>query len=251
MKTSIFSIRNGLAFLAILVSTSGAADLWVFDKGMPARAAEVNSNFQEILRRLDTLNRMIREQSALRDSLPVLRGKMRADSAALQAGLRGKIRADSLALSAGVLLPGAVAGFLVAPDEQGYLPNSDDTWVLAAGQGMVNGVAVPDLRGHFLRGIFVPVPGAPGETKNPDPGGARVAGVMQDGMLQSHAHAILTLKEGWTGSQSQPNPPSPLKTGLNKSANGLTLENFATNSDGGGSETRPRNVAVYWYVKVK
>lgn len=244
MKTTIDSLRKGLAFLAMLVSTSGAADLWVFDKGMPARASEINANFQEILRRLDTLNRMLREQSALRDSLPVLRGKMRADSLALQAGLRGKIRADSLALSAGVLLPGAVAGFLVAPDMDGYLPNSDRSWVFAANQKTLTstGIPVPDLRGQFLRGIDTAIGGSLAGT---DPDGMRKPGSIQRGMLQTHLHQTTTTYN-WSGSSG---PPSPLSPGFQKNS-GLSFDTLSTKAFG-GSETRPTNVAVYWYVKVK
>lgn len=246
MKPLIPSIQRALAALVLAGVASGAADLWIFDKGMPARASEINANFQEILRRLDTLNRMVREQSTLRDSLTVLRGKMRSDSLALSGELRGKIRADSLALSAGVLLPGAVAGFLVAPDPDGYLPYSDRTWIFAAGQGTVNGVNVGDLRGQFLRGIDSAYLGKLAGT---DPDGLRRPGAIQSGMVQSHLHQT-PVTATWYGSQSVPNPPSPLGPGVQVNSGVDRVSRISTDASG-GAETRPRNAAVYWYVKVK
>jgi len=124
-------------------------------------------------------------------------------------------------------------------------------------------IHVPDLRGQFLRGLNVfvdemkegPVKGpradgrqAPSDPKDPaKPEGekkaARQAGDWQEEEFKRHNHRILTYNDdfNWGGGE---HPPS-------FSRNDAPHRNWAyTTEPEGGSETRPSNVAVYYYIKV-
>jgi hypothetical protein len=116
-------------------------------------------------------------------------------------------------------------------------------WVLADGRAgtteyfqATGNANVPDLRGMFLRGLNV---GRADGKQDPD-GAGRAAGSYQPDSLKSHAHAI----SAWYNTGTQ---------------NGWCIEvgehpfeynNYPTLAVG-GLETRSRNSAVFWYVKVK
>jgi hypothetical protein len=97
---------------------------------------------------------------------------------------------------------------------------------------------VPDLRGVFVRGLndfaagSVPAVGP----ERADPDGGRRAGDFQRDALASHTHRLGYKRWG-------------LKNGggkLNLELGGPSVETEAT----GGPETRPKNVALYYYVKI-
>ncbi|MBN1981868.1 MAG: hypothetical protein JW795_10065 [Chitinivibrionales bacterium] len=123
------------------------------------------------------------------------------------------------------------------------IDTSNGFWVLADGRTatteyfQATGKAdVPDLRGLFLRGL-----NAGREDGREDPEGAgRTAGDYQADTLKTHQHLI---GNTWT-STGQEGSRYAMGTGASVPNNWLT---YAT----GGAETRPRNAAVYWYVKVK
>lgn len=280
------TLRIVLLFALMLPGAVAAAVPVTFQSGNLIRAAEVNQNFAALdtalaaglLRlqaRLDRLEDSLAAQigrqktqvaKASADSL-ALRVKMRQDSlawaqkaAADSLSVRAKARLDStaFAVSLGQNLPkGTIAGSLVVPGADGYLPNSGATWLLAAGQGLVNGVTVPDLRGQFLRGIDFAVTAAP--IKGLDPDGSRKPGAAQTDAFQGFQfgdglgnHLARVQMFSGTGVVSQ-NYFGP--SGGASGAHGL-VEDLAFVSAGYGTprvalETRPKNVAVYWYVKVK
>lgn len=115
-------------------------------------------------------------------------------------------------------------------------------WVLADGESATMEYfeatgenKVPDLRGMFLRGL--------NEERNdgkedPDPdfeGNIRVVGSYQADTLKSHSH-LENLAAGNGGIHS---------------GGSFGVINQVQTGKTGGAETRPRNIAVYWYVKVK
>ena len=130
---------------------------------------------------------------------------------------------------------GSVIALLTAPNSDGTLPNSNGIWVLSAGQNVVGYGTVPDLRGSFLRGINLAISGK--NANNLDSIG-RNAGSFQNDTIKSHTHEyrIRFIGNYVAGGTT--------KTGLEGDA-------FYTSEPFGGSETRPKNIAVYWYVKVK
>ncbi|MBN1129913.1 MAG: hypothetical protein JXA71_13050 [Chitinispirillaceae bacterium] len=112
-------------------------------------------------------------------------------------------------------------------------------WVLADGRTATTEYfqatgenKVPDLRGMFLRGL-----NAGRSDGREDPQGAgRTAGNYQEDIFKSHTHSLT----------------NNMITGTNGlfsgGSYGAVNPNFGAT---GGAETRPRNMAVYWYVKVK
>lgn len=111
---------------------------------------------------------------------------------------------------------------------------------------------VPDLRGMFLRGLnsFDPVKGpSPRNAAEADPEN-RVVGSFQNDAFQGHKHldqdriAVLHGREA-------PNTPRQRHT-----VTGTPANNTAGSVDGGygpprlSTETRPKNTAVYYYIKI-
>ncbi len=99
---------------------------------------------------------------------------------------------------------------------------------------------LPDLRGEFIRGFD--------DGKGIDSG--RGFGTSQGDDFKSHNHdfqspvgdANSSDSQGWT-------PPSGARTGFRTSDNATTTETFAAIDARGGSETRPRNVALLACIK--
>jgi hypothetical protein len=235
------------AFMTVVYAC--ADTLAVFKSNTIAKSAEVNANFALLNARIDSLVSALatadaliagqKTSTALHDSLEILRSKVRADSAALAA-------ADSV----NQLAKGTAAAFLIAPGADGYLPGSNSAWLFAAGQGEKNGVTVPDMRGRFLRGIDYTITGHPATGIDPD--GERTSGSAQTDAMQGHKH--------YTAIQE----PVDIGGGGGYSVafdrRSIFAETYPTSSPVADSangtpriakETRPVNMAVYWYVKVK
>lgn len=105
-------------------------------------------------------------------------------------------------------------------------------------------VRVPDLRGVFLRGLN---DGRPGSVGDPD-GGSRRSGDYQSDAILAHRHGYLHGTGKKTaesqGNQYELNPIPEKKP--------KTEGQFRKNSNEKieGNETRARNVAVYFYIRV-
>jgi hypothetical protein len=118
------------------------------------------------------------------------------------------------------------------------------TWVLADGASVVgssyaaitSNSTVPDLRGMFLRG------------KNngrldgqQDPGGERTIGDLQADDFKSHRHDLIVYDSAGSGNNYPTDYfPNTSVTGVNTTAIQLS----------GGSETRPKNIAVNYFIKI-
>ncbi|NOS92010.1 MAG: tail fiber protein [Cyclobacteriaceae bacterium] len=102
---------------------------------------------------------------------------------------------------------------------------------------------VPDLRGMFLRGLnsFDPVKGPAPRIKSERDPEDRVAGQYQSDDLKSHAHNFVYLK---------PKSNSSKGGGANHEVSDSDQNNSGTTNETGGVETRPINVAVYYYIKI-
>lgn len=124
---------------------------------------------------------------------------------------------------------GAIIASLQAPQADGFL-GANQSWYNCVG-GTVNGVTVPDLRGVFLRGLDQ------GAGKDLD-GAARAAGSYQEDEFKRHNHTTGVMRQvfqaGYNGTGMQ--YTDQLKSGTEHT---------------GGTETRPKNIAVYYYIKVK
>lgn len=113
-----------------------------------------------------------------------------------------------------------------------------------SGQSDLLQVYVPDLRGMFLRGLNAndPVPPVALSADRSDPE-ERIVGSYQADDLKKHSHAIVTgFQNG--GSGTTPDYAAPV---INK-AHDYTWANHT--EDYGGAETRPKNVAVFYYIRI-
>jgi hypothetical protein len=111
------------------------------------------------------------------------------------------------------------------------------------GDAGAQNVVVPDMRGTFLRGVDG------GAGRDPDLGsrgggeGGNGVGSRQPGMLAAHQHFWdwHFYQVGWSGDGVSPHQPPGSPNLQNNS--GPT-----TNVDGGGPETAPKNVAVFFMI---
>ncbi len=117
-------------------------------------------------------------------------------------------------------------------------------WTLADGKDLsktkyatlsTNNNKAPDLRGVFLRGINC---GKTGE--NCDPDGERNPGSFQPDALQKHIHKITR------GADINPNQ----YRALGSTGGGNEIPTNAPLDARTADETRPKNIAVYFYIKV-
>lgn len=142
-------------------------------------------------------------------------------------------------------LPGSVAAFARSSAPSGWLKANGaavnrTTYanlfaIIGTTYGPGNGTTtfnLPDLRGEFIRGLD--------DGRGVDTG--RVLGSAQGGAIQSHTHALLDFAAG-----------APLMTGAALDLldhgdfvdNGIVAQIQAT----GGTETRPRNIALLYCIK--
>lgn len=116
-----------------------------------------------------------------------------------------------------------------------------DGWILMKQQDISNTTlcretgycTLSDARGVFIRGM-----NSDRERDTGDPEGNRPVGEYQSDMLQKHDHGYSTggiWNRSWRGDDSGP------KTAYAKSS---------VTTATGGSETRPRNIALYVYIKI-
>lgn len=144
---------------------------------------------------------------------------------------------------------GTVISSLVAPDaSKDYMSGtSSQVWAYADGSKPAAATGYtgtfPDLRGKFVRGLDDGL-AFTGGISDPDTG--RAVGSLQADGFQDHKH-WLWMYTGAAGSSA----------GLQPGVGGVTNQSaqMATADLSSGTrvstETRPVNVAVYWYIKVK
>ncbi len=129
---------------------------------------------------------------------------------------------------------------VIDPKVSGWIPadgRSIDGSLLHLRTGMKN---APDLRGKFLRGLnTIYNIGEPVLDENKaDPQPNRRPGDYQEDALRTHTHSYTDRQEG-VGNQAD----GGNDVGLDK------VETKNTNATG-DKETRPKNVSVYFYIKI-
>ncbi|QJE98623.1 hypothetical protein [Luteolibacter luteus] len=162
-----------------------------------------------------------------------------------------------LALAAAIPLGSVISSMLPpqryaeATGESSRFDGTKSRWVPADGRRVAGsryseiiGGAVPDLRGMFLRGLNEFEPGLQRADGYQDPDGSlRRAGQMQGDEFKSHDHKLLG--ENWM--QAMVDGSGVFNDG-NSQAKKLTTN--PTTTAAGGEETRPKNVAVYYYIRI-
>lgn len=226
--------KNGLVLGLGVAGWVSAAVPVTFKPGDLIKASEVNANFAT----LDTA--VANAVERLTVQLQALQAKVKADSAVLS----GRSNAT---LPAAVPL-GTVIASLKRPDELGVFMDGDTTWALANGKlpaGVSYKGVFPDLRGQFLRGMNE---GRTDSLKDPEVG--RLVGAGQGDAFQGHWHRQYTATYVGTGSSQATGTGGNVNRGDGSGAQ----EPISDGTNGAprtSSETRSKNVAVYWYVKVR
>lgn len=152
------------------------------------------------------------------------------------------IREDELL---GRLPVGSIISSISPPEKFSNLIGETDfaivKWVLADGRAIPGskystliGTTVPDLRGMFLRGLNA---GRNDGKEDPD-GVDRVPGSYQGDTLKEHSHDYKTAGFHYRSFKGDDGRPRPVIEGAGKT-------DFT-----GDLETRPKNVAVYFYIKI-
>lgn len=164
-------------------------------------------------------------------------------SGKLPRGPQGPAGPEAASLPVGTV----IASFV--PPSQFLTTERKAQWVLAEGQIIPGGSAfhslvtaspdayasrdrLPDLRGMFLRGMNE---GRTDEHKDTD-GLTRKSGGFQDDAFEAHSHKL--------GDSAHAGSGDP--RAWSAKAGNLDFESAKT----GGSETRPKNIGVYYYVKI-
>ncbi|MBK8801868.1 MAG: hypothetical protein IPN71_07400 [Fibrobacteres bacterium] len=232
MNTGKTGFRAALA----LAGLSVAGVPVTFKPGDLIKAAEVNANFAT----LDT---------AVANAVERLTVQLQA--------LQAKVKADSVVLSGrpGAILPsgvplGTVIASLKRPDEQGVFMDGDTTWALANGKlpmGVAYKGVFPDLRGQFLRGMNE---GRTDSLKDPEIG--RLVGAGQGDAFQGHWHSKSQGRTGaGTGGTTLVDWSAGATNAMASEQIGSPESDRINGAPRTSSETRPKNVSVYWYVKVR
>jgi hypothetical protein len=244
-----------LLVILIICSAESADTLHTFSAGDTARAAQMNENFSFLLSLIQA-NKAETDGvlGNLRDSILQLQDSASAAHAlalALRdslAQVRSSLQDSISRVKALTLLPvGTIVASLLPPMKfYELLGEAEDCWKIADGQDAsglteyadnVGSGKVIDLRGMFLRGLNYDENGVARADGKEDPDGAgRASGDYQADEFKRHSHI------------------EDLATGDNANIfNGGTygLVKAGRTGEEGGTETRPKNVAVYWYIKVK
>jgi len=140
---------------------------------------------------------------------------------------------------------GTVIASFIAPDASNNYMTGSTVWALADDTNPYGSYTgpFPDMRGQFIRGMNV--------SGGVDPD-TRTVGSVQGDTFQGHAHKWLHQWGGESGNSSF--------TGTSNSASGVdnaTIGPMTIVTDGANglprnsTETRPDNIAVYWYIKVR
>jgi microcystin-dependent protein len=129
-------------------------------------------------------------------------------------------------VSAGSLPVGAIMAFFRSSAPPGWLQcNGQSTSGFSALAALI-GANVPDLRGEFIRGWD--------NGRGVDSG--RVLGSSQNDMLEAHTHTVGVADDSSTSG-------SKVKEGTGN------VDTSVTTSSSGGTETRPRNIALMYCIK--
>jgi len=203
----------------------------VFNKGVALNANELNENFLVLKKTIDALQIQLKEKM---EFIPI----------------------------------GTVIASLIAPDIDGNYMTGSMVWAFADGT-LPNDATTytrkfPDLRGMFLRGVNygrIDDYSDPGQRTND--GDVNFAGSFEKNTFQGHSHACGLAGVGpmagrysnidtgiiYSGRyEGSSDPAAPTSLGTKTSP---PVTDGVDGTPNFSKETRPSNVAIYWYIKVK
>ena len=139
---------------------------------------------------------------------------------------------------------GTVVASFLSPSQFGT--DNKGEWVPVEGQEISNESKLykltrrsrlPDMRGVFTRGLNEFTPGSFRGDLYADPEGSRTAGHLQTDGFMKHSHAA-AIETAEYPHKAQGGNFAPLIAVMRRT------------SEEGGSETRPKNIAVYYYIRI-
>ncbi len=169
--------------------------------------------------------------------------QMNANFAAINANLSAQIPVGTIISS--ILTP---AQFATQAEDPSTFDATVSKWALADNRdvtgssfaSVTGSSTVVDLRGMFLRGV-----NSGRSDGNQDPGGARTAGSLQQDELESHNHS-----NGAFQYLLQDSCSDTIAAAKDNTCGEPNLVSREAIQASGGAETRPRNVAVYYYIRI-
>ncbi len=138
---------------------------------------------------------------------------------------------------------------VIDPKKSGWIP-ADGRSIAGSQLSTLSGMQnAPDLRGRFLRGLNtiynVGQPPLNSSTADvDDPASNRKAGDYQGDVFTQHTHACSHFNGGVITDMSNDQDQRRCSYG------NMIPATTDPASVGGGSETRPKNIAVYYYIKI-
>jgi hypothetical protein len=139
---------------------------------------------------------------------------------------------------------GTIIASLLKPEK--FQTLYGDKWILADGRNIIGTPlseaiqkeSIPDLGGRFLRAI-----NTKSDLKTQDSDGTREPGAFQPDAFARHDHEGKRVPWGWLSWRAN---------GKDEfwDRNGGKYQDYRTSLEG-GDETRPRNIAAYFYIKIK
>ena len=147
---------------------------------------------------------------------------------------------------------------VIDPKVSNWVPADGRSIEKSALSNKTGQLKAPDLRGRFLRGLnTIYSDGQPdfniGTADQGDPLNNRKAGDYQDNSVGPHAHSI-DMRTGYMmdlGAWNPPTPPTSIYVADRPAFGGSYGQLTATpNGSGMSSENRPKNVSVYYYIKI-
>jgi len=117
--------------------------------------------------------------------------------------------------------------------------------------------AIPDLRGVFLRGLNSFDPAGETTRVNPvqsDPGGARIRGDFEPDDLKSHTHGLNNIgfrNDNLSKGRDNFNGAEFTTYGAGQALKDINaLVTVRSSNEGNSPETRPKNTAIYYYIRI-
>jgi hypothetical protein len=144
----------------------------------------------------------------------------------LQASTKAYVDAQVVAAGPGLVPAGAVMAFYRSTPPTGWLECNGQSAAAYPNLVAIGVITTPDLRGFFVRGWD--------NNRGVDP--ARALGTSQEDAFEAHNHIYDRITAGYTGVQS----------GTYDTPQGNIS---ASSSNTGGTETRPKNIALMYCIK--
>lgn len=165
----------------LLSSLALAAVPYTLPIGVPAKASQVNRNFEtldsligdQIEQYTELRQTLVAQADSLRKDMNLLRMKVKSDSQEIAEKVKSQFAADT-GWKALNLPKGTVIGLLVAAGPDGFLPGSDKIWQQVESFGGIDGLPLPLVVPAVVPVAPTPAPVVPASAPAPTPAAVAV-----------------------------------------------------------------------------